>query len=269
MAAPVVTPRQAAAPPLIRWWRRPWVGPLMVIVIVFLAFSLPPYLTLDPGQARVPAPADLPVHYPLLVGHIGFGAVALLTCGFQIWPWFRARHPRAHRIMGRLYVFAGVVPAALLAIPVGAVSPFGPVARVGNVLVGVLWLAVTITAFRMARRGHYAEHRRWMIRSFALTTSIVAARLWAPILALTVFANEPGLATAEPGDPVVNQLAGLTVWLGATVNLIVAQWWLDRSEARRAVMPSPRRGGDLPHTPSQRSITRCLEADPPDVKETP
>lgn len=207
--------------------------PLLVITVAFLAYSLPPYLTLDPAQARVPAPDGFATHYPLLVGHIGFGSVALLTCCFQIWPWFRARHPKAHRIMGRLYVFAGVLPAGLLTIAVGAVSPFGPVARVGNVLAGLLWLAVTIVGIRVAMQKRYAEHRRWMIRSFALTTSIVAARLWGVIVAVALFANEK-FDPAELSDPGVQALAGITVWLGWTVNLLIAEWWLERSAARRA-----------------------------------
>lgn len=191
----------------------------------------PPYLTLDPDRANVPAPDGFPLHYPLLLAHIAFGTVALLTCGFQVWPRFRERHRKAHRIMGRLYVFAGVLPAGVLAVVVGAVSPFGPVAAVANVLGGLLWLGVTVAGMRMAVRRRHREHRRWMIRSFALTTSIVAARFWGVLAALTLFANAD-FDTDDLGAPHVQGVAGLAAWLGLTVNLLVAQWWLDRAPAR-------------------------------------
>jgi hypothetical protein len=44
-----------------------------------------------------------------------------------------------------VYVFAGVLPAGLTALVVGAFSPFGPVAAASSVLLAPLWIAVTIT----------------------------------------------------------------------------------------------------------------------------
>jgi len=68
--------------------------PLGLLAVGFLAPALPPHLTLDPAAAPVPIPAGLPHFYPMLVVHIGFGAVALLTSVAQVWPWLRRRHPR-------------------------------------------------------------------------------------------------------------------------------------------------------------------------------
>jgi hypothetical protein len=109
-----------------RWWRRPWIAPLATLSIIFVAFSLPPYLTGDPVRSRVPQPANFAAHYPLLVAHVLFGSVALLTACLQIWPWFRTRHPVAHRRIGRVYIFGGVLPAGCMALPIAALSPFGP-----------------------------------------------------------------------------------------------------------------------------------------------
>lgn len=109
----VVRPAVQRSP--VRWWRRPWVGPLALVAVLFLVYSLPPYLTGDPALSRVQVPSGGVVHYPLLVGHVLFGAVAMLTCCFQVWPAFRARSPRAHRLIGRVYVVAGVLPASVLA----------------------------------------------------------------------------------------------------------------------------------------------------------
>jgi hypothetical protein len=209
-----------------RWWRRPWVAPLVVIAVAFVAYALPPYLTFDPSQSRIPPPPDFPAYFPLLAAHVIFGSVAMLTCCVQIWPWFRGRYPRAHRIIGNVYVFGGVVPAGVLGLTIGAVSPFGPVIRASNVLLAILWLAFTITGFRLGRKRRFVEHRRWMIRSFTLTMSIITNRVWAVIAIITLM---PQLPTTFGGSEtaMVQAVAGLAGWLGWTIPLLLAEWWLE------------------------------------------
>ncbi|WP_412543532.1 DUF2306 domain-containing protein [Longispora sp. K20-0274] len=219
--------------PGIRWWRRPWVAPLAVLTLAFLAFSLPPYLSLDPAQARPPLRAGFPAHYAVLLAHIGFGTVALVTCGLQVWPWFRRRHPAWHRRTGRLYVFAGVLPAGLTGIVVSVVSLNGYVGRIGNLTLCLVWLATTWRGYRAARRRRYADHRRWMVRSFALTTSIVANRVW--IVALAVGLS-PTLDSHYGGDTnrMIIEAAQASIWLSWVVNLVLAEWWLERTRVRRS-----------------------------------
>jgi hypothetical protein len=215
-----------------RWWQRPWIVPLASISIIFVAFSLPPYLSLNPERSRVPQPDDFAAHYPLLVAHVVFGAVALLTASPQVWPWFRQRYPVAHRLIGRVYVWGGVLPAGIIALPIGALSPFGPLARVSTVLMASLWLFFTVTGYWMARRHRYVEHRRWMIRSFALTASTITNRLWAVIGFLVL---SPQLDTTFEGSEkmLTWTIAGLSTWLGWVIPLLIAEWWLDRGESVR------------------------------------
>jgi hypothetical protein len=47
---------------------------------------------------------------------------------------------------------------------------------VSAALVATLWLAFTVNGLRMARRRRFGEHRVSMIRSFALTMSIIVSR---------------------------------------------------------------------------------------------
>ncbi|WP_196443153.1 DUF2306 domain-containing protein [Planomonospora sp. ID67723] len=218
--------------PRVRWWRRPWVAPLAVVAFAFLAFSLPPYLSLDPSLSRVPPPEGFAAYHPLLVAHILFGAVAMITCCLQIWPWFRQRHPAVHRLAGRVYVLGGVLPAGALGLVIGAFSPFGPMARVSNVILAALWLAFTVAGFRTARQRRFTDHRRWMIRSFALTMSIITNRIWGAIAAIILV---PQLDTAFGGSEtaLVQAIAGLATWLGWTTSLLLAEWWLERGDAAR------------------------------------
>ncbi|WP_233621423.1 DUF2306 domain-containing protein [Amycolatopsis sp. WAC 04182] len=214
------------------WWRRPWVGPLAVVVVVFLAFSMPPYLAMDPAQSRVPQPPGFTSHYWFLAAHVLFGSIAMVGALLQIWPWFRAKYPAVHRKIGRVYVFAGVLPAGLLALTVGAMSPFGPATRVANVVAGVLWLACTFAGWRAARQRRFGDHRRWMIRSFALTMSIIVSRLVGPIALITL---QPQLETTFGGSELAltQSVAAITAWLSPTLVIIATQWYLDRRPARK------------------------------------
>jgi len=182
-----------------------------LLVVAFVGYSLAPYLALDPTRSRIPPPEGNAAYFPLLVAHIVFGSVAMLTSLFQIWPWFRRSRPAAHRALGRVYVFGGVLPAGMLGLTLGAVSPFGPTIRVSNVLLSIIWLICTIAGLRMISRGRLAEHRRWMIRSVALTLSVITNRIWAPILFVAL---TPQLQTTFGGNEMllVQTVAGLTGW---------------------------------------------------------
>jgi hypothetical protein len=214
------------------WWRRPWVVPLALLTVAFLAFSLPPYLTFDPGQSRLPLRDGFGLHYPALVAHILFGTVALVTCCLQVWPWFRGRFPKVHRFVGRTYVFGGVLPAGLMALVVAPTSLQGVSGRVGNTLLAVVWLAFTITGWRMARRRRYVEHRRWMLRSFALTLSIVLNRFW---LVLWFVVLTPLVPTYYGGDQaaMIQAAAETSIWCSWVVNLVIVECWLERGRTRR------------------------------------
>ncbi|MGO1051924.1 DUF2306 domain-containing protein [Crossiella sp. CA198] len=196
------------------WWRRPWTVPLLAVSVLFVLVSLPPYLQPDPAQARTPLRPGVDWHFPLLAVHVIFGAIALLTVCFQIWPAMRAWSLPVHRWLGRVYVFGGVLPAGLTALVVGALSERGPLTMAGNLLGGIAWLATTATAYLAARRRRFRVHRRWMIRSFALTVSIMLDRVLAvPLLHVL----EPRTAHA------------ITTWASFLTCVLVAEWWLRRS----------------------------------------
>jgi hypothetical protein len=167
-----------------------------------------------------------------------FGSIAILTCGFQIWPWFRRRFPTWHARLGRLYVFGGVIPAGVMGLTIGAVTPFGPVLRASNVLLAIVWLGVTIAGLRAARAGAIVEHRRWMIRSAALTLSVITNRIWAVVWILTLL---PQLPTTFGGSEqlLVQTVAGLSGWLGWVLPLLATEWWLETRHAARALQPAP------------------------------
>src|SRR5262249_48270571 len=99
-----------------------------------------------------------------------------------------------------------------------------------DVLLASLWLACTLTGYHRVRQRRYTEHRRWMIRSFTLTASIVTNRAWAVI---AYVALAPELETTFRGSEELLRysIAGLSTWLGWLLPLLVAEWWLERERA--------------------------------------
>ena len=206
-------------------WRRPWVVPLAIVAVGFVAFALPPYLSLDPAQARLQPMPEFPAFYPLLVAHIFLGSVVLLTSCLQVWPWLRQTHPRVHRISGRIYV-AAALPAAVCVMIIAPLTMHGANAQVANTILAVLWFGTTLAGFRAVRQRRFADHRRWMLRSVALSFSIVANRIWLMVL-FAVFV--PELYLGGDVDPAaMEQAIGVSTWISWVVNLLVVQWWLDR-----------------------------------------
>lgn len=151
----------------------------------------------------------------------------MLTCVLQVWPWFRQRFPVAHRRLGRVYVFGGALPAGSAGLVIAPLTPFGPVAAVSNTLMAALWLTFTVTGFRMAKARRIGEHRKWMIRSFALAMSIITNRLWAVVWVIVL---APQLDTTFGGNEqlFVHAVAGISTWTGWVIPLLISQWWLER-----------------------------------------
>ena len=200
-----------------------WLAPaLAVVVIAFLAYSLPPYVT---GGTRVPP--TFAWHYPLLVSHVMLASVAMVAAVAQVWPGLRVRHPTLHRRTGRAYVYAAI-PAAVCAMVIGAATPFGPFLAVSNVFLASLWLWFTINGFLAARQRRFAQHRRHMILSATLVLSIITNRIWTPVLVIaflplrdSVFGgNEQHFTWA---------VAGIGAWLGWAIPFFVVRRWLNRN----------------------------------------
>jgi hypothetical protein len=214
------------------WYRRRWaVAPLMLVALAFISYSLPPYLTLDPSRSRVAPPSSVWGYYPALVAHVVFGSIAMITACLQVWPWLRRDHPRVHRRFGLLYIFGGVLPAGVMGLTIGAVSPFGPVIRASNVVLAIVWLTVTMTGFSAGRRHSWIAHRRWMTRSIVLTFSVITNRVWTVIWVIVLI---PQLDTTFGGNErlMIQTIAGLSGWLGWVIPLVVTEWRLERGALR-------------------------------------
>lgn len=188
-----------------------WVTMAVLSVFVALyAFGLivmpgfgPPFI----AERRL----DMPI---ALYTHLAGGLTALTVGPWQLNSRLRARALGRHRLLGRVYVIA-VLVGGLGSLGLATVSMEGLVTHLGFGMLGVLWLASTLQAYRRIRAGDQASHRVWMIRSFALTLAAVTLRLWLPLSQIA------GIPFAEAYQAVA--------WVCWVPNLVVAEWFVLRT----------------------------------------
>lgn len=113
--------------------------------------------------------------------HALAGAIALALGPFQFHRGLLVRRRPLHRILGRIYVIAGIVTGAA-----GLYMAFyafgGMTTKLGFGALGVLMLATTVSAFAAVRRRDIPAHREWVLRSYALIYAAVMLRIELPLL---------------------------------------------------------------------------------------
>ncbi|MER7763282.1 DUF2306 domain-containing protein [Streptomyces sp. NPDC097619] len=208
-------PAGAAVAAARSWWRRPWILPLFVLSVSYIVYTARPYL--DESTAPLMPHEGFSAYYPLLMTHIAFATVALLTSVFQVWGWLRRRFPAVHRWGGRVYVLTTVV-AGVLGLVIVPFAP--PVGKLGVAVATMLWLAFTVIGYVKIRQRRYAEHRKFMLYAFAM----VMNNFWGSSLVLIGTKLELSI------DP--NYYLEAARWIGWVINLMLVQWWLNRTAGR-------------------------------------
>lgn len=133
------------------------------------------------GQGPVPPNVAANRHFdPWIAVHAAGAATALLLGPWQFRPRLRVRWPFLHKCIGRIYAL-GCASGGLAALVLATGLSSGPVAGAGFAALGLAWLITTGLAVHEVLAGRIASHRRWMIRSFALTLSAVTLRIYLPL----------------------------------------------------------------------------------------
>lgn len=172
-----------------------------------------------------------------LLPHGIAGALVLLMAPLQFSGRLRRRLPRLHRLGGRLYV-AGVVILA----PLGAYIQYFQ-ERLGaprsftvlGVVDAALLLATTLIGFVFAYKRKIAQHRQWMIRSYAVALVFIEARF---ILGVTGW----GQLGVEMAQAVIWSCLALSILLADLAN----HWLEIRATLQKPVRsPTPVKQGVL------------------------
>lgn len=163
------------------------------------------------GLGDAPGPRGAPLAFAV---HATAGGVALVTGVLQLDAGTFARGGRAHRAVGRVYGVAAWC-ASLAGLWSALAFDVAVAARVAFAAAAVLWFATTTAGVVQVRRGRFARHREWMLRSVALALFFVVAEAWTAVLRATPLPE----AIAYP-------VAVVIAW---AVNLGVAEAWIRRT----------------------------------------
>jgi uncharacterized membrane protein len=194
-----------------------WV--IMTLACVTITVIVSRYLTFDP-EVYFPQQLEPYLQHEFALGvHVLSGMLALLIGPFQFVRRLRRRFVPVHRFMGATYV-ASATALGVTGLILAPTAYTGLVASAGFTVLDLLMLFTTWTALRMILAGRYAEHRRWMIRSFSLIMAGVMLRVWTAIYV--------GLAAVGIVDFSFETAYAAIAWLCWVPNLLLAIWFTRR-----------------------------------------
>jgi uncharacterized membrane protein len=201
---------QRLAPILSTAWR----AVIVLLTVQIAAGSLLVYVA-NSGSAPPPILANA-FASPFLVIHVVAGVVALMVGPLQFVRRIRARRPGLHRATGLIYVAACAVsaPAALM-LALGTAA--GPVAGAGFAALAMLLAGFTWLGLRAAIERRFADHREWMLRSYAMTATAITLRLMLPAAAYLGLEFLPAYQ--------------VIAWLSWTTNLALVEYHIRRTRA--------------------------------------
>jgi uncharacterized membrane protein len=151
-----------------------------------------------------------------------YASMWVLFAGFTQFSKKLLKHnPRLHRTLGYIYV----ADVLLITGPAGLIMGFyangGIFSRIAFVSLAILWILFTSIALIKAKQKNFKAHRRYMIRSYALTLSAITLRAWKYGITNTM--------TLPPMD-----VYRVVAWLGWVGNLLFAEVVIYRQKQKAA-----------------------------------
>ena len=149
-----------------------------------------------------------------------FSSIFTLCAGFtQFSTHVLRQHKKLHRFMGKMYAYN----VMLINFPAGMIMAFyanGHVpSKIAFIILDCLWFWFTYKAVVAIKAKDIKAHKRFMIRSYALTCSAITLRVWKIILS-----NSFNI------DPQV--LYMIDAWMGFVPNLFFAEWLISKMNLR-------------------------------------
>lgn len=213
-----------------RRWGRALPVVMAVLTTIVLVFIVRRVATDAPHVLAGTVPGDdlaesYVAHPWQAYGHIVPGTLYLLGAPLQLSARFRRRHHTMHRRLGRLLVGCGLV-SGVLAVVLGVVFAWGRGAETSATVVFGTWFVVSLgLAVRAIRANRVAQHRRWMVRAYAVGLGIATIRVW-----VGVFTGiQLGVLGMQGETMPLRATFGIAFWLGLGLHVAFAEWWLRRT----------------------------------------
>jgi hypothetical protein len=198
---------------------------LVVLLLLFFAYSgITVYLLAQDPPKFNPYSVRYPDFAVVMLLHTVPGVLFLLFGALQFMPWIRRRYIKLHRIMGWMLAVCAVVSAVYGIVALYVLPPIiaGTIERIGIYTVGLVMTLCIVMGIYRIKTKNIVEHRKWMIRAFAIGFSIVNMRLYATAWVM---------ATGYNKDPI-----GVAFNIAWITNLILAELWI-RKTANRPILP--------------------------------
>jgi uncharacterized membrane protein YozB (DUF420 family) len=152
-------------------------------------------------------------HFALAYVHVLGGTVMLFLGLANLYIGITRRHFAKHRLLGRLYLFAGglgVLAAVLITSSPAHKLPGSETftnTSVSLLTLATAWLLATGMAWRAVRNRRIDAHRQWMIRSYVLAWSFVFCRLVSRVPGVDEFGGSAFIWLSWVGPLIVCEVA--------------------------------------------------------------
>ena len=108
----------------------------------------------------------------ILVAHVFTAMPAIILGPILLYRPLLKNKPKTHRTLGTIYV-VGCFLSAITVLPLALNNNPGSIGPVGFTLMAITWFFITFWAYTAARHKDFVAHRRWIIRSYAMTFAFI------------------------------------------------------------------------------------------------
>ncbi len=176
-----------------------------------VGYALFSYLILEPGSTVHPQMKIVFSQHRIgILAHVVGASFGLLLGSLQFAERLRLARPRLHRLTGYLYLVLGVGVGGVAGLYMAQYAFGGLTSKVGFASLAVLSLICGSMGLFNAIKQRFAEHRLWMLRSFALIFAAVTLRLYLGLF----FAAGYAFPEFYP----------LLAWISWIPNLLIVEW---------------------------------------------
>lgn len=155
---------------------RPRPGWLILWLLIGIAAAWFIYDSVVYVAARDPQPGATFLNRQLwYLAHMAIATPLLVVAPLQFLAGLRRARPDVHRWLGRAFLASSMLAGAL-AIWLGATIQYEG-SRIPLALFGLVWIGFSAAAWLCARKRDFANHRRFVIRSFAVGLAFIWVRI--------------------------------------------------------------------------------------------
>lgn len=149
-----------------------------------------------------------------------YTAIFALIAGFTQFNTAILKHKtKIHRFVGKVYVLVVLLFDAPSGFFIGLFANGGFYSKISFVTLSILWFYFTLKGFIHIKNKDILNHKKFMLRSFALAFSAITLRLWKVIL----------VHLFHPSPMDVYQIIA---WLGWIPNLLLIEYYLFKQKSK-------------------------------------